>query len=371
MARLISVISILSFFLITGCKKKEAKQELVEITKSVSGLLPDNYKAKTYNLGLSTLSEYKFFKQPLNKLIPINENVIPYELNSPLFTDYASKKRFIVLPENSTINYEKTKALDFPDGTILIKNFYYKASELPTSSKDKIIETRLLIKNKDSKEWEVLPYVWNESQTEAYLYILGKNVTVQLNNTSVNTSFTYSVPNLNTCKNCHNKEQKIVPIGPNSRQLNRDNMFGDKTLNQLSYLKNKGFLNGLPDLKEVEKVPNYQDKTSGTLNDRARAYLEINCAHCHQKEGAAKTSGLYLTYHEKDLYTLGINKPPVAAGKGSGNLSYDIVKGKPEESIIVYRMKGLELDVMMPEIGKSLIHTEGVALISEYIKALK
>jgi uncharacterized repeat protein (TIGR03806 family) len=260
--------------------------------------------------------------------------------------------------------------LDFPDGTILIKNFYYTNADLKTTNTDVILETRLLIK-KDT-EWITLPYVWNEDQTEAYLYILGKDIDLVLEPTTdreEQITFSYSVPNINMCKNCHVKGQELVPLGPTPRQLNREYLFDGSSQNQFAYLQENNFLDNLPNLTEVHKLPDYMD-ASETLNNRARAYLDVNCAHCHQDGGSAKTSGLHLVYQEVDTYKLGMNKPPVAAGKGAGDLAFDIVAGKPDESILLYRMKHLEPDIVMPEIGKNLVHIEGVALIEAWIQSL-
>ncbi len=357
--------------LISGCKKKE-KVEQKEEYKSISGLLTSNDTVFNYNdLGLKKLSDYGFFSQPLKELQPVSKNIVPYEMNSPLFTDYASKKRFISFPEGSSATYKNDQSvLEFPIGTIIIKHFYYKNDELKDSNSDVIIETRLLIKEADNS-WKTLPYIWNEEQTEAYLYILGKDLDVVLEASKERSkkTFKYSVPNVNMCKNCHVRDQELKPLGPTPRQLHRDNLFGKETKNQLSYLVDNQLLKGVFSLGDIHRIPDYNNEKE-TLNNRARAYLDVNCAHCHQKGGSAKTSGLHLVYEEKDNYRIGVNKPPVAAGKGSGNLAFDIVMGKPEESILLYRMKHLEPDIVMPEIGKNLVHEEGVKLIEEWIKSM-
>ena len=374
MFRNIVVTSVLVFSLLfVSCQKKEKALENAAYT-SVVGLLTNNDTVSNYDaIGLKKLSDYGFFKQPLHQLIPASKQIVSYALNSPLFTDYASKKRFISFPEGTAASYTKDESvLDFPVGTVLIKNFYYKNDDLKTTSSDVLIETRLLIK--DAKNgWKTLPYIWNEDQTEAYLYILGKDIDLVLEanaDREEKIAFTYSVPNINMCKNCHVKHQDLVPLGPTPRQLHRDNLFAGKSQNQLAYLQENNLLTGLPALTEVQKLPNYSD-ASESLNNRARAYLDVNCAHCHQEGGSAKTSGLHLVYQEQEPYKIGINKPPVAAGKGSGNLAFDIVAGKPEASILLYRMKHLEPDIVMPEIGKNLVHKEGVQLLQDWIGSLE
>ena len=104
------------------------------------------------------------------------------------------------------------------------------------------------------------------------------------------------------------------------------------------------------------------------IDNRARSYLDINCGHCHSPEGSASSSGLYLSIDDEEF---GIYKKPVADGRGSGGLSYSIVPGHPEESILLFRMLSNEPDVMMPESGRSLMHIEAIDLITEWISEMK
>ena len=83
------------------------------------------------------------------------------------------------------------------------------------------------------------------------------------------------------------------------------------------------------------------------------------------------TSGLFLDWKTTDSTAYGFYKTPVAAGRGSGNLKYDIVPQKPNESILVYRLASIDPGEMMPEVGRKLVHTEGVELIREWIKTMK
>jgi hypothetical protein len=132
-----------------------------------------------------------------------------------------------------------------------------------------------------------------------------------------------------------------------------------------------GILTDLPiDRNLIPKLSDFNQPSSGTLDERARSYLDINCGHCHNRLGPASTSGLFLDIYEKEKSHLGILKSPVAAGRGSGNLQYDIVPGQPQNSILVFRMKALDPSIAMPEIGREQIHAEGVALIEEWIRKM-
>ena len=110
---------------------------------------------------------------------------------------------------------------------------------------------------------------------------------------------------------------------------------------------------------------------ASTCEAAARAYLDGNCAHCHNPHGPASTSGMFLDIWQTEPERLGIGKPPVAAGRGSGNRRYGIVPGKPNESILVYRMESDDPGIRMPELGRQLMHREGVELIRAWIKAMK
>jgi len=314
------------------------------------------------------LSSYQFFKGDLKNLEP-NEGIIPYELNSPLFTDYASKARFIKLPAGVKIPYNADKVLAFPEGTVLIKNFYYPNNSNEPSLSKRIIETRLLIH--ESNGWKAYPYIWNEEQTDATLEITGGSIPVQFKNAKNQLiNFTYEVPNMNQCKGCHEVNGKMSPIGPSVRQLNKTYNYVHGENNQLLELKKRGIL----EMTEVQfsQAPQLvgMENMHESLEIRAKSYLDGNCAHCHNPEGPAKNSGLNLRWDNTDKTTYGFMKSPVAAGRGSGNFQYDILPGKAKESILYYRMNSKDPGIMMPELGRKLIHQEGLELIREWINKM-
>lgn len=232
------------------------------------------------------------------------------------------------------------------------------------------METRLLLHETDG--WKTLPsYIWNEEQTEAYLTVEGGTRNVSwVNEAGKQQQLAYSIPSQTLCKSCHVKNNVLTPIGPKARQLNRDYAFTGGTHNQLSHYANLGLLTDLPELSTIRKSPVWNDATSGSLHGRALAYLDMNCAHCHRKGGPGNTSALHLTEFETNEFNLGINKHPIAAGKGTGGRPYDIVKGEPENSILLYRMESTNPGEMMPEVARKLVHIEGVALIKEWIEKM-
>ena len=323
-----------------------------------------NWQEKPYE----SLSEYGFFSGDLKELIP-NKDVLPYDLNTPLFSDYSQKLRFVWMPEGTSANYDSAAVLDFPKGTVLIKNFFYSNDKRNKSKGRRLMETRLLINKKD--KWDALTYIWNEDQTEATLDIVGDVYEVNwVNEIGEQIKNDYIVPNKNQCKGCHDLNGKLTPIGPKAGNLNRDFVYDSGTKNQLEKWSEIGYLSGFNSKNPKPKFAVWNNPESGTLHERAMAYLEVNCGHCHNADGPGNTSGLHLTYSQPKNLKLGIFKAPVATGKGSGGRNYNIVPGKPENSILLYRMESTDPGAMMPEVGRSMVHEEGVELIREWIKEM-
>ena len=357
------------FIFINACQHTEPEKQIIESDKAASEMLRKQFAGKIEKVGRQTLSEYSFFIGKLSEMNPADD-VIPYDLNTPLFSDYALKARFLKVPQNLQISYKENGVLDLPVGTFLIKTFYYPEDFSKPKGKRRLIETRVM--EHKTEGWINLAYVWNEEQTEAYLEIAGKTTEVNfINKEGEKITFDYSVPTQIQCKGCHLKNDKISPIGPSIRQLNKDFDYAQGIQNQLIHWEKAGILSSLPNILEIPQLPVWDDETTGNLHKRAMAYLDINCGHCHREEGPANTSGLRLTHNETDPYKIGIIKKPVAAGKGTGGRPYDIVPGKPEKSILLYRMESTDPGEMMPEVGRKLVHKEGVELIKEWIDKLK
>ncbi|THU40201.1 hypothetical protein FAM09_10035 [Niastella caeni] len=314
------------------------------------------------------LSEYNFFTGKLADLQPA-PSVIPYDINSVLFSNYAEKMRFIKLPNGSKANYTSAGALDFPKGTVIIKNFYYEHDFRKPGEGRRIIETRLLVHEENG--WTAYPYVWNDEQTEGFYDVAGDVKKISyINASGKRIKIDYIIPNKNQCKGCHIRGGNMQPIGPTAAQLNREYVYATGKQNQLSYWQQQGLLNGLPAIQTITKFP-AMDDLSQSLDARARAYLDVNCGTCHHPLGPANTSGLFLHYSQGASIELGIMKSPVAAGRGAGKNSFDIVPGKPHKSILSFRMQTNDPGIAMPELGREQIHKEGVKLIKEWIEKME
>ena len=353
------------------------EEEIAALCTPEEGSTTPNFAALEVNC--PTLSGYNLFADATEPRDNAHDG-IHYDLITPLFTDYASKYRFIFVPEGKQGGYSNLEVMDFPVGTIVAKTFTMANDFLNPGAGEVIIETRLLLHRADG--WVALPYTWREDTTEADLTLAGGTRQLSwIDANGISRSTNYVIPDANSCKTCHGKlrpetgsgasslENVISLIGPKARFLNMDNEYDGETVNQLRYMEQVGALVGVPeDLETIDTVPDWED-TAASLEDRAKGYLDMNCAHCHRPEGFASNSALFLDYWREVDESYGICKTPVAAGSGSGGFQYDIVPGDSDTSILSYRMDSNEPDVRMPEIGRTLIHDEGVALIEEWINS--
>ena len=338
------------------------------------------------------LSDWHLVETRDGALVP-NTGVVPYELNTPLFSDYAHKFRTVWMPQGTAAKYAAEGAFDFPVGAVLTKTFFYPlpgaqrdassvartydvahdfavgtAGEALNLARVRLIETRLLVRREHG--WDVFPYVWNAEQTDAELARTGDAIALELVDAAgAHEAFTYVVPNENQCAGCHVtnvKGKQIEPLGPRARHLNRDYAYRGGAENQLAHWTKLGLLAGTPDAAQMPHDADWRD-ASAPLEARARAYLDVNCSHCHSPTGPANTTALDLRSAAADPRRMGFCKPPVAAGRGTGDRLFDIVPGKPDASILLYRVTSNEPGVMMPEMGRNTTHKEGVDLLRDWI----
>ena len=326
------------------------------------------------------LSEFGFFQGKIADLKPA-PRVWPYEVNAPLFSDYAEKARFVYLPEGTAMQYRPDHAFELPTGAALIKNFYYPHEATAPEKSRRILETRILLKEPDG--WRSLEYIWSDDQSDAMLDVVGATIPVSWRDAADKLRrLDYATPNLNQCKGCHAYRNEIVPLGFTARQLHRPLPQGGEQLARWIAYGALSLPQGLS-LAEIPRLADYRLDDAALLalhphadprslpELRARAYLDGNCGHCHNPHGAANTSGMFLDIHTDDPARWGVNKPPVAAGRGAGKRRFGIAPGKPRESILLFRMESNDPGIRMPELGRAVAHQEGIEIIREWIKSLR
>jgi uncharacterized repeat protein (TIGR03806 family) len=332
---------------------------------------PDHYPDR--------LSEWGVLARSGGGLV-LGRGVEPYEVATPLFSDYALKLRTVYLPPGTAMTYRSRGAFEPPVGSIVSKTFFYPlAGGTPRAaeswegdpgtlhpSRYRLLETRLLVRQEDG--WHALPYVWNGD--DAYLRLTGAIVPTTLTMEDGPADFAYLVPARSECASCHATDHAggaLSLIGVKAKHLNRD--YPGRHANQLTAWAAEGRLHGMPPPGQVTPAADWRD-AEATLEQRARAYLDANCGHCHSPTGPAATSGMHLDLHTDSYRELGVCKPPIAAGRGSGGHAYGIEPGRPQDSILVYRMETNDPATRMPEIGRSIPHRAGVRLVSDWIASL-
>lgn len=312
------------------------------------------------------LSDWGLFEDPAAQ-VPA-PGVVPYEIISPLFSDYAAKHRFIRIPEGSRIEYTDEGDWGFPTGTVIVKTFGFLHDLREPAAGERLVETRLLVLEEDGK-WHPYIYLWNEAMTDAVLTQVGARIGVEWTHTDgEHRTLEYRVPNAVQCANCHGGRDAPTPIGPRTAQMDRDFDYGDGPVNQIDHLASLGWFSEPPP-PASERRRLVDPFAAGDLDARARSYLDANCAHCHSERGAAGQSGLWLGAEIVEQGRLGVCKVPVAAGE-TGGRRFDIVPGAPDESVMVFRMESDVPGIKMPELPSLLPHAEGVALVREWIAAM-
>ena len=305
-----------------------------------------------------------------NDLKKMASIVVPYDVNSPLWSDSAVKTRGVRLPDGQKIHVKNCTANPddcvfgpeddgrwvFPVGTVLVKNFLFD---------DKFVETRLFVR-RDTKNWVGYGYQWNEAQTEATI-VPDDGKTVTFNTGQRMVSWAY--PSRYDCMLCHNKPGGSS-IGPETRQLNRM-MGGENLLDKFDRL---GMFETAPPKPYLAPlVTPYQSAEGkppdGTSKEElARSYLHANCSFCHRADGNDGTIDLR---YGVSLAKMNVCNAVPKKG-GAGLTKYTVLTpGKPEESVISARMGTLDDMARMPQIGTYVVDTSGTKLVNDWINSVQ
>lgn len=317
------------------------------------------------------LSTYRLFTDVVAQTP--TAGLVPYDLNTPLFSDYTDKQRWLWLAPGQAMTWSDGDTFAMPVGTLIAKTFAYPFDRRDRSLGRRLLETRVLVHQ--AAGWKAAAYVYDPATVDlpggldATLSIPGDFLDAQwIHDDGSVRHNRYVVPNVNQCGQCHEETEHVLgPIGPKARHLNRAAPGGGG--NQLQGFIDRGQLTGAPAAGSWPRAPAFDDP-GAPLEGRARAWLDINCAHCHNPDGAARTSGLDLSLTQTDPVKIGVCKAPVAAGTGSGGRRFGIVPGQPDQSILVFRLESTAPEIRMPELGRNLVFAEGVALIRAWITAL-
>lgn len=311
-----------------------------------------------------SLSNYNFFQGLMSDQLP-EEGVVPYEPITPLFSDYAHKRRFVWMPDSVGATYASdSEILNFPDGTVLIKTFYY--DHVQPQDETKIIETRLIYKV--AGLWEFANYIWNDDQTEATLDLVGDYVDLSwIDDNNNPRSTTYRIPSDAECKNCHKNNDLTIPIGPKPQNLNKEYSYTDGSMNQLQKWQDLGMISGsIP--SPIETVADWTNE-SESLQDRVRAYVDMNCSHCHADQKHCDYRAPRFAWNETTApANLGICVEPDETPLPQH--THIISSGNIPRSALHYRINSTDETVRMPLLGRTIVHEEAVLLIEQWINSL-
>ena len=312
------------------------------------------------------------------RTLTLNPEAMAYDVNMPLFSDYAAKYRTLWLPDQTRASVREDGALELPVGSIISKTFFYPSGHAGRTALTRVsgsqmalegtllLETRLLVKQAGG--WEALTYLWRDD--DAYLTHTGAIIPVQ-RTANTQAVFNYIVPTRNECASCHalnHRSGQLEPIGLKASQLTVK--APTERESALQRIVSRGWLNSAPQVHNSYAIWEDDLPRTADLTQHARDYLDSNCAHCHSDVGPAKNSALDLRRSTDRPRSLGICKPPIAAGKGSGGRPYSIVPGSADASILSYRLHATDPSRRMPEIGRSLAHVAGAGLIDRWIETL-
>ncbi len=286
---------------------------------------------------------------PSNPTQPAS-GLIPYAPNAPFFSDDAEKTRWLALPDGERINiiFDNHNDFDFPNGSVLVKNFTLGGN---------LVETRLFMRHNNG-QWAGYTYEWNAQQTAATRVIGGKTVQVA--------GQSWLFPSEDQCLQCHT-EAAGRTLGLEVGQLNGD--FGyptGRTANQMTTLDSIGTLLGVPaPPSSWEVIPD----PAGTapLAERARAYLHANCGYCHRPNGTTPTN-LDLRYTTALNTTNACDVAPSLGSLGITNARL-IAPGSAARSVVVARMNRTGTDAM-PPLARHIIDDDGVQLVTDWINGL-
>ena len=292
-----------------------------------------------------TLSEMGLFEGAMEDIVPAN-GVQYYEIRTALFTDYTHKQRLVRLPVGQTMRYANSDLLPlFPNNTVIAKTFFYYLDERDPTLGKKIVETRVLIKLQEG--WIASNYVWNDTMTEAFRDDVGGMIDISyIDNNGTTQDIDYIIPSNADCFECHNNNNKTFPLGMKLRNLNFIPEYAG--YNQLQYFSDNGLLLGLDDPTSVSSLPNWANGTL-PIDERARAYMDVNCAHCHSPGGSVAPS-----FNMDFRYETPFSETGIYANRGE-------IEARFASNAPIYRM---------PRLGRTVVHQEALAMLIEYLDTL-
>jgi uncharacterized repeat protein (TIGR03806 family) len=301
------------------------------------------------------LSEIGIFRSLTD--LSVNPGVVAYDVNSPLWSDGAAKRRWMVLPPGERIEWSKDDAWRFPAGTIFVKHFELEGAS--GHDRPRRLETRLLVVDRDGLGYGAT-YKWRDDQSDADLLTDGLEESLPAASSSVSHPIQWSYPSRQQCLICHTQQAGFV-LGMNTRQLNRENQLSKLSgLQLLSRQIQPGDEAGLPRLASLSDE-------SQPLAERVRSYLDSNCSQCHRPGGVrSEFDARYETPLAKQNL---LDGKLVAADLGVPGAK-TIAPAHPDRSMILLRMQRREDVFNMPPLASHLVDQQAIDVFRRWIAEL-
>ncbi len=293
-------------------------------------------------------------------------SLIPYSVNSVLWSDGAFKERWLGIPEGGKIEFSSGRSWEFPVRTVIVKSFGLEFEEGNPASR-RWIETRFL--TKQGSEWFGYSYAWNEEQTEGTL-VEGKGrdrdylikVPKSEQHPDGVRKQTWHYPSRAECMMCHSRAANYV-LGLSEIQMNKVHQYDKVADNQLRVLEHLGLLKLTRPPEQYRKLVDPYDKKND-LTLRARSYLHSNCAQCHVAAGGGNAQmELEFTTPQDKMQVIGVKPVHDSYGIPDAKLVYP---GHPEKSVLLHRISHRKMGYM-PPLATSMVDRETVQLMREWI----
>ena len=306
------------------------------------------------------LSDTGIFTNTVN--LAAASGFIEYDINLPFWSDAATKRRWIGVPDGQRITFSATGAWTFPVGTVIVQHFEIELIEGDPASARRL-ETRVLVN--ETGGWTGFTYRWNAMETDAVLLAGRETEVLTIETPTGPRQQTYEYPSRTDCLQCHNTAASST-LGVRTRQTNRDFDFPNAIDSQLrTYNHIQLFTSDIGSATQYEAFPDIADDTV-PIATRARAYLDVNCAQCHRPGGPTPVD-LDLRFDTADAAMNAIGVAPQAGDLGLTDAA--IIAQTKESSVLWERMRRLDAN-RMPPLASHLVDQPGVDLIGEWIDGL-
>jgi glucose/arabinose dehydrogenase len=287
---------------------------------------------------------------------------LPYQVAQPFWSDNASKRRWVALTNPaSTIGWTREGTWVFPNGTVWVKHFDMEMQRGVPASK-KRLETRLLVRNATGAYG--VSYRWNDAGTQATLAPdEGVDFPLAITENGAPRPQTWRIPGRSECMSCHNPNAGWSLSGT-TRQLGIENSIHGRNGHQIDLLQAAGYFSNPPD--PAATLPRHvrPEETAYSIESRARSWLAVNCAYCHQA-GSGVPGAFDLRAHLTMAQTGLINGN--ANNNGGDVLNKLIVRGDPTHSIVLNRVAVANGFSRMPPLATNVTDPAAVALLTEWI----